>query len=253
MTSAPYDRFAPFYDLEYGHKENDLDFYLELAETVGSPVLEIGVGTGRVALDLSHNGFEVWGIDNSAEMLKSAQQKLLKQQVEAQARIVLNKADMRNFELKQSFPLCIIPFRGFLHNLCMADQLTTLECIRRHLTPNGILALDLFVPLYQIMSQSTWRDRIEPHELADEQSGITIDVLVQHEPEHQLLNITNTYNDNYSQTQANLTYRYIFRYEMEALLRYAGFTNIEVYGGFEKQAYDYHSGIMVFVAQSIKK
>ncbi len=253
MTFAPYDRFAPFYDLEYGHKENDLDFYLDIAETFGTPVLEIGVGTGRVALDLSHNGFEVWGIDNSLEMLKAARQKVAERSKEEQARIVLQEADMRNFDLQQNFSLCVMPFRAFLHNLNMDDQLATLENIRHHLTPNGILALDLFVPLYDVMSQTTWQDRVEPHELAEDQSSVAIDIYVEHQPENQLLNITNTYIDSHSKTSATMKYRYVFRHEMEALLRCAGFTLLEVYGGFEKQAYDYHSGIMVFVAQVNKK
>ena len=253
MTFTPYDRFAPFYDLEYGHKENDLDFYLDMAETFGAPVLEIGVGTGRVALDLSRNGFEVWGIDNSPEMLKAARQKVAELSKEEQARIVLQEADMRDFDLQQNFPLCVIPFRAFLHNLSMDDQLATLEHIRHHLTPIGFLALDLFVPLYDVMSQTTWRDRVEPHELAEDQSGVAIDICVEHQPENQLLNITNTYIDGHSQTSAAMKYRYIFRHEMEALLRCAGFTLLEVYGGFENQAYDYHSGIMVFVAQVNKK
>ncbi len=51
-----YDKFASFYDLEYGHKEDDLPFYLDLANLYGSPVLEIGAGTGRVTLELASPG-----------------------------------------------------------------------------------------------------------------------------------------------------------------------------------------------------
>mgnify|MGYP006277495921 CR=1 FL=1 len=249
--AASYDTFAPFYDLEYGHKENDLDFYLDMAETYGVPVLEIGVGTGRVALELATHRFHVWGIDNSPNMLREAQHKIDDLHPMEHSRLTMTHADMRDFSLPQQFPLCIIPFRAFLHNLTQMDQLSTLRQIRAHLTENGILALDVFVPLYHLMAQTEWHDVVESHELADETTPITINIDIQHHPAEQRLHITNTYLDANEphETQASMTYRYIFRYEMEALLRCAGFQVLQVYGGFEKQPYDYQSGIMVFVAR----
>ena len=249
--NAAYDRFAKYYDLEYGHKENDLDFYLDLAEAHGGPVLEVGVGTGRVAFDLAAAGHEVWGIDNSAKMLHQARSGLREYDELIQQRLTLVQADMRDFNLDRRFPLCIAPFRTFLHNLTLSDQLSTLRSIRSHLQPGGTLALDLFVPIYSVMAQDEWRDRVEAHELADPQSELTIEIKVRHQQADQLLIIQNKYNyKNRPPETAEMKYRYVFRYEMETLLRLAGYNSIEVYGGFEKQPYDYHSGIMVFIAKA---
>lgn len=254
MNNAEYDSFSAYYDLEYGHKENDLDFYLDMAEHFDSPVLEIGVGTGRVALDLALNGFEVFGVDNSRQMLDIAENKLGHFKKKLKAPVHLLCADMRDFSLQQKFTLAIIPFRAFLHNMTLQDQLDTLKNIKRHLKPQGMLALDLFVPLYSVMAQKEWHDKVEPHELAESGSGVSIDILVQHQPELQLLTIQNTYNDKAGKEShtATMKYRYIFRYEMEALLYAAGYKTVSVFGGFENQAYDFESGIMVFVAQALK-
>jgi SAM-dependent methyltransferase len=251
MSTPEYDSFAAFYDLEYGHKENDLDFYLDVAEEIGGPVLEIGVGTGRVAMDLAINGFDVVGIDNSPEMLKLARNNIDQLEHDVTSKIELQCADMKDFYLDQKFPLAIIPFRAFLHNLTIDDQLATLDNIKKHLTPDGVLVLDIFVPLYNVISQDVWHDKIEQDELAQDESGISLDIKVEHKVAEQLLTIENTYvnsNDN-STHSAVMTYRYVFRYEMEVLLRCAGFTVTDVYGGFDNEPYDFKSGIMVFIAE----
>ena len=252
--SATYDKFARFYDLEYGHKENDIDFYLDMAEEFGGPVLEIGVGTGRIAIPMVEEGFQVTGIDNSAEMIKVAQEYLAELPENSFENLRLFQQDMKELNLEQKFPLCIIPFRAFLHNLTQKDQLATLEKIYQHLEPGGILAFDLFVPLYSVISNDEWLDDIEEDELAIENSGVTISTFVKHNPVEQLMEIQNTYKSKSSSGQqeicdATMTYRYVFRYEMEALLTAAGFDTLHVWGGFEQQEYDFNSGIMVFIAQ----
>lgn len=247
---AEYDNFAKFYDLEYSHKGNDLDFYFEMADTFGDPILEIGVGTGRVALDLAYEGFYITGIDNSKKMLDVAENNLVTLPEENRSLLELVHADMRTFKINKQFPLCIIPFRAFLHNLNQKDQLRTLKQIYDHLQPGGIVALDLFVPLYHLFTKEEWFDDVSEDELAEEHSHVNINIHVKHDPAEQVLRITNTYVQNGEPDQsATMHYRYIFRYEMQALLLAAGFKTLEVYGGFERQPYNYHSGIMVFIAQ----
>jgi SAM-dependent methyltransferase len=251
MDTPEFDSFAAFYDLEYGHKDNDLDFYLDVAKEIGGPVLEIGIGTGRVAMDLAINGFKVVGIDNSPKMLNLAKKNIHQLEHDVTSNIELHCADMKDFSLEQKFPLAIIPFRAFLHNLTIEEQLTTLDNIKKHLTPDGVLVLDIFVPLYSVISQDVWHDTIEQDEFAQTDSGISVDIKVEHKAAEQLLKIENTYVNSKDQSthSATMTYRYIFRYEMEALLRCAGFTVTDVYGGFDNEPYDFKSGIMVFVAE----
>ncbi|MBN2413784.1 class I SAM-dependent methyltransferase [candidate division KSB1 bacterium] len=252
--AALYDKFAPFYDLEYDHKDDDLDFYLDLAQETGSPVLEIGAGTGRITIPLAEEGHTVWGVDNSSQMLDRCAGYISQIPKKIAKNINLVQTDMRDFFLDKKFPLCIIPFRAFLHNLTLKDQISTLNCINRHLLPGGILALDLFVPLYQVLSNREWKDEIQEDELAYEKSGVSILCRIKHDPVKQLLNIFNTYKQkNAKDKTLKMVYRYIFRYEMELLLKLTGFQLEYLYGDFQKQHYDYYSGLSIFIARKINE
>jgi ubiquinone/menaquinone biosynthesis C-methylase UbiE len=243
-----YDPFAATYDLEYGHKDDDIAFYLDQAERYGDPILEIGVGTGRIAFELARQGHLVWGVDNSAAMLKKAQTKAAQLPAAAQKRLTLRQADMRSLRLRKTFRAVIIPFRAFLHNLTVQDQLDALHSIHRHLQPGGILVLDLFVPLYQVLSKTEWRMEIPEDDLADGRSGISITSLVRHDPVRQMLDIENVYHKKGRDRSARMAYRYVFRYEMEALLIAAGFEVMACHNGFTEEPYDFHSGVMTFIA-----
>ncbi|HPI72325.1 MAG TPA: class I SAM-dependent methyltransferase [bacterium] len=243
---AMYDRFAPFYELEYGHKKDDVDFYLNIVGRYGSPVLEIGVGTGRIALSLAAQGHEVCGVDNSAPMLQIARDKVRRMDSETRKRLTLRRADMRRLRFRDAFRTAIIPFRAFLHNLSQQEQMQTLNGLHRALRPRGVLALDLFVPLYQVLARTTWQVEIPEEDLAP---GVTIASSVRHTPAEQRLDIENRYHQSNRIRRAQMTYRYIFRYEMEALLRAAGFKAISCLNGFNGKPYDFFSGLMIFIAR----
>lgn len=253
-----YDRFARFYDLEYSRKEDDLPFYLDLADNYGGPILEIGAGTGRVTFELAADGYEIWGIDDSAKMLDIARKKLTSLPEEVREKIHLVQADMRDFKLDKQFQMCIIPFRAFLHNLTLDDQLASLRAIHKHLLPGGILAFDLFVPVHQVLGQQEWHVDIEADELAEPEQGISLTAHIDHDPVQQLLSITNIYHQAVpgkedKESKASMKYRYIFRPEMELLLLHCGFKLLSCYGGFTGESYDFHSGIMCFVAEKMNE
>jgi len=132
---------AKFYDL-FGSK-NDLDFYKELALQHGNRALELGVGTGRVAIPLARAGIMIVGIDNSVHMLRVARAKLTKETEGVKKRIILKRGDMRSFALNQSFPFIYVPASTFDHNITIENQKRTLDCIYKHLEKNGRFAFDL--------------------------------------------------------------------------------------------------------------
>jgi SAM-dependent methyltransferase len=72
MVSDPYAGFAELYDFAYWDFTDDIDFYENLARIHDAPVLELGVGTGRLAVRLAAAGFRVVGLDSSAPMLERA-------------------------------------------------------------------------------------------------------------------------------------------------------------------------------------
>jgi len=130
-----------FYDL-FGAK-NDVDFYKELAHNHGDRALELGVGTARLAIELAREGVEVWGIDNSEHMLHAARRKIEEEPPKVRRLITLKKADVRSFDLEETFPYVYFPSYSFDHLLTRENQLSALHCIHRHLRTSGVYAFDL--------------------------------------------------------------------------------------------------------------
>ncbi len=143
LNAATYDsRTTP----DSAPVERDVAFYLAEAERTGTPVLELGSGTGRVAWPLAAAGFEVVGLDASLAMLHRAEAKAANHPEEVRRRARFVHGDMREFSLDMRFALVVIPFRAFQSLLTPADQRRCLACIRHHLRPRGRLIIDLFDP-----------------------------------------------------------------------------------------------------------
>lgn len=109
--------------------------YESFARRSGLRSLELGVGSGRVALHLARRGFEVVGVDSAQAMLERLRARL---DPETAPRLHLVHADMRAFDLApQRFGLIYCAAGTFQHLLTHDDQLAALACVRRHLAPDG--------------------------------------------------------------------------------------------------------------------
>src|SRR5512135_1666646 len=116
-----YTPFAELYDLFYGDFREDIDMYRGFAERTGGPILEVGSGTGRVALALAEEGHAVVGLELSEAMRAVAQRKADRAGVADRVEFIAG--DMRHFKIDQYFGLIIVPLNTFLHNLTLEDQL----------------------------------------------------------------------------------------------------------------------------------
>ena len=150
MIDDSYSSGAKHYDAAYSVKEDlvDRDFYLNLANEYGGPVLEFGCGTGRITLPLARQGVDVTGMDASHSMLEVLRAKLAKESGSVQRRTRVIEGDFRTHYLDDQFSLVIIPFRPMQHMYTTEDQLAALKNARRHLADGGILAFDVFNPSF---------------------------------------------------------------------------------------------------------
>jgi SAM-dependent methyltransferase len=124
----------------------DDEFYVEQARRWGSPVLDLGCGTGRIGIALAEQGFDVVGLDLSAAMLRVAERKRALLAADVARRLTFVEADMTDFTLDQTFPLIVTPARSFQFMLTPTVQRAALASMRRHLRPEGALVLHLFDP-----------------------------------------------------------------------------------------------------------
>lgn len=117
-------------------------FYVDLARQQAGSVLELACGTGQLTVPVARLGFPTVGLDLSGAMLKVARQRAST----ADVSVAFVQGDMRNFSLRREFDLIFVARNSLLHLLSNEDLLATLSAARRHLTPKGVLAFDIFNP-----------------------------------------------------------------------------------------------------------
>ncbi|MFK7600627.1 class I SAM-dependent methyltransferase [Deinococcus sp. SM5_A1] len=243
-----YDDFADLYDHQYELYRDDLHFYAGVAERAAGPVLEVGAGTGRVTAYLARRGVDVTGLEPSARMIARAQERAAGRQA-----LKLVQGNMQTFQLEQKFSLIIAPFNALMHLYTPNEQLGALQNLHAHLEPGGQFAFDLYLPRFG--KPNTVRHEGETLHAPD--GGRTDIFLVQrHDKLRQ--HITTEYSvdtthdgGRLTRQHYTLTQRYYTRYEVEWLLRFAGFESPRVTGSFQGGPLEKGSEVMVFQTRAL--
>lgn len=253
MTS--YDGWADVYDSIYAYVREDIPFYVREAVRSGGTVLELGCGTGRVTLPVAQSGIDIVGLDNSEAMLERARTKASLLESE-HGGMDLHIGDMRDFSLGRTFPLVIIPFRGFLSLLSVEDQVRCLTGIREHLQPDGRLIFNIFVPDPQMLVEDE-DAAFHLRDVTDPDTGRTFVVWQQTRVDtfNQVLSIrliVDEIDENGTVRKRfyrDYQIRYAHRIEILHLLERCGYEVVDLYGDFDYSPFDEESGEMVWVAK----
>jgi SAM-dependent methyltransferase len=139
---SSYDNIARLYDPWSASVTEDVDFYVAEAVRADGPIVELGVGTGRIAVPTVLAGVRVIGVDSSMGMLEVAREYAASTGVEVDLRL----GDMRDPPVEGEFPLVTIPFRSLLHMQTDEDRRAALRAVRALLAPGGRLVFDVFTP-----------------------------------------------------------------------------------------------------------
>ena len=248
-SRAHYDD-ATYYTQTYGRRLDDVQFYVTLAEKNQGPVLEYGVGNGRIALPIARHGVHVMGVDQSAPMLRDLKRRIKAEPQEVRARLRTLTADMRRLRLKTRFPLVICPFNTALHLYSRTDVEHFLERARKHLTPRGQFVMDLSIPVLEDLQRDPTRAFSAPRFRHP-----SIDQVVRYR-EHfdydrirQIMFVSMEFeplNDPKRSWVTPLAHRQFFPQEWEALLHYNGFEIEKVEGDFHGGLLDRYSDVMVW-------
>jgi SAM-dependent methyltransferase len=242
MPEDPYAPIADLYDFSYGDYLEDIDFYENLARAVDGPVLELGVGSGRVAIPLARAGFQVTGIDTSPSMLDQARRRLdAAPRLPRNASLELIEADMTSLDLDRRFALAFVAACTFQHLLTTESQQACLRCVARHLQPGGIFAMSVRSP-----STVSWENDGVPVPLLldwtrlDSATGDTVMKFVAEQPEPATMvrRLTYVYD---RVTPAGQVRRHVFitalrhstEPELRLLLQQVGLRVTHVYGDYD--------------------
>ncbi len=252
------EQLAYYYDLEYRCFRDDLDFYLEYVSLLDPdrrlPLLDLGCGTGRVALALAEAGFSVVGVDLSPAMLRICSENAQSRGLDKRLTPLL--ADMRDLRDAPPGPynVAYCAINTFAYLTSTEDQLATLRAVGPLLVQHGLLILDLTPPLPHLLPPGAGEvihcgsyrdDDATLHKLISgvaDYSTQTHDVTVTYD--HEKLDGTLT------RLTQQLTFRWTGRYEMQLLLRLAGYRLEKVYGSYELDDYEDGSERMIFVARA---
>jgi SAM-dependent methyltransferase len=148
VTETAADALARLYDLDLVDGPDDLDLYLALAGQTGGPILELAVGSGRLAVPLAGAGYAVTGIDLDRAMLSRARAAGDAAGPTTARRVELVHADAREVRLPSagSFQLAFIPLNSLFIMGSRSDQAAAIATLAAHLAPGGLAVVDCWLP-----------------------------------------------------------------------------------------------------------
>ncbi len=241
-----------YYTQTYAPRVADVIHYVELAQRVRGPVLEYGIGNGRVAIPMARVGVRVVGIDHSRPMLADLARRLREERPEARARIDARHGDMRMKALGRQFDLVIAPFNVLLHLYTRRDVERFLARVRSHLSPRGRFVMDLSVPVPEDLARDPNVAHGAPQFRHPSAGVVRYQERFDYDRVRQILFVTMELTPKRSPKDAfvvPLAHRQFFPQEWEALLHYNGFRIDRVNGDFTGGKFDNESDVMVVHAR----
>lgn len=219
---SSYDPIARLYDPWSTGVIEDISFYVEEALASGSPVVELGVGTGRIAIPTAAAGIDVIGVDSSAGMLAVCAER--GREAGLDARLDLRLGDLRRPPVDERVELVTCPFRAYLHLASDEERLEALAAARGLLRPGGRLIFDVFRPSQEDVDETNGR-WIEREPGIDERADWDLD--------RQTLTLSVRRADE----QSTMTLWWLEPERWNALLAEAGFEVDACYGWFDRTPY----------------
>jgi SAM-dependent methyltransferase len=219
---SAYDSIADLYDDWSRSVTEDVSFYVEEALAPGGPVVELGVGTGRIAIPVALAGVRVIGVDSSPGMLAVCRRAA--EAAGVAGWIDLREGDLRRPPVDERVRLVTAPFRSLLHLRTDEDRLAALAAVRGLLEPGGRFVFDVFAPSREDIEEThgRWIER-EPEiwERADWDERERVLTLGVRGPS--------------GETEMAIAWLPTDRWR--ELLAEAGFVDVELFGWFDRRRY----------------
>jgi SAM-dependent methyltransferase len=253
----PYAALPELYDLEHESFGDDIALYLQLAEIVGDPILELGCGSGRVLIPLAEAGYRVTGLDRSAPMLDRALAKALSGGV--QDRVRLAQAEMSAAAGAEGGPfgLVLLSLNGLMHLETPRAQRDALTAARGALDPRGMLIVDAMSPDPALLATFDGRVLHEGTWQRPDGSRVERFAARTHGPATQRIETHLWYDlaaedGGLRRVSSRFAMRYVTRAELELMLEVSGFVEWQVYGSYELDPYEDGSERLIVTAEVTK-
>jgi SAM-dependent methyltransferase len=255
---SPFDkRFPENFDsiTDYQGLAFDIDRYRELVSEFGGPVIELCCGTGRVAIPLARDGFRITGIDFSSAMLQKFRQSLESEDQNVRDRTRLIEQDLTKLlPAEEAYQTAILAFNSLL---CIPDfegQCAALRAISNQLVPSGKLLIDIVNPLQLKIQGNAVPTPFFTRKNTNTGNVYTRFAMMGPFNADQKQELYGWYDEilpdgSVKRLHYSLYWRPIFRFEIELMLRDAGFQLLRIEGGHRKEPYTAQSPRMFLIAE----
>jgi ubiquinone/menaquinone biosynthesis C-methylase UbiE len=247
-----WDEYAPFYDWENARTvaRRDVGFWQRLAAAQDGRVLELGCGTGRIAVPVARAGVRLVGIDRSAEMLARGRQRLRRAKLDRRAMLVRGDIRFLPFRSRSGFSLVMAPY-GILQSLTReADLRATLESVARVLRRGGLFGIDL-VP--DLPRWSEYEGRTSLAGTKGRRTRLTLVESVRQDRKRRLTIFDQQYIERRGRERRvhtfSLTFRTLSVPQMTRRLDSAGFRVAAVLGDYRGGPWDPRADVWVILAE----
>ena len=188
---------ARLYDLDFAEDPGDVDMYLSIARRTGGPILELAVGTGRVAVPLAAAGYDVAGVDIDPQMLARARERAAAAGQSA-GRLDLIEANILDLRLDDAgrYMLAIIALNSLMLLGSREAQREAIRTTARHLAPGGLAVVDVWLPDADDLARFDGRVVLEYVRAPDDGPVVTKASSAQHEASSQQVTLTTIYEES---------------------------------------------------------
>jgi len=247
-----WDEYAPFYDWENAQTlgRRDVPFWTGVAAGADGRVLELGCGTGRVAIPLARSGVDLIGVDRSAPMLDRARTRTSRMP-RTSGTISFVRADIRNLPFRRrSFSMVLAPY-GILQSLIRERDLThTLQSVARVIRRGGTFGIDL-VP--DLPNWSEYDNKVQLRGRAKGGAHFTLVESVHQDRRRHLTTFKQEYIEHRgareSRHRFELTFRTLTVAQMSKRLEASGFRVDSVLGDYRGRPWDERADVWIILAK----
>lgn len=220
------DKIADVYDEWYAQLDTSgaVDLLAELAGP--GPVLELGIGTGRVALPLAERGLEVHGIDASQAMVAKLRGK------PGGDRIPVTIGDFAELEIEGRFALIAVAFSTLFSLLSQEEQVRCFRNVARHLTDDGLFVVEAFVP---DVSRFDRNQRVSASKVRSDEVQLETS---QHDPPRQRVDSHHVVVTEAGIKMYPVSIRYAYPSELDLMAQLAGLQLRDRWGGWRREPFN---------------
>lgn len=238
------------YDIFNANCVDDIEMYKEMCININQ-VLELGIGTGRVAIPLAQSGIHVVGIDNSPQMLDALKKKIDTGNIN---NILYYHQEMQNVMLESKFELILCPFCTFNFLLSIEEQEKALFSVHKVMNEKSRIVFDLLTPYtFSDVFQDSSLKHFDSYSCLNENSHIEIYTSSKFDQCNQILSQERVYrkydNDMLSaEFHSIMRNRMFFLGEFQMLLNKCGFKILDIYGNYKFSQFSRFSQSLIVIA-----